>query len=68
MASFFVPIQALQVLAREKDKISKENRKKSKMATSRNIRWYFEVQHLNNKEDPEEEKSGSVIVIDYMKL
>ena len=37
------------------------------MTTSRN-RWYFEVQHLNNKEDPEEEKSGSVTVIDYMKL
>lgn len=38
------------------------------MTTSRNIRWYFEVQHLNNKEDPEEEKSGSVTVINYMKL
>ena len=68
MASFFVPIQAPQVVARDKEKISKENRKKSKMTTSRNIRWYFEVQHLNNKEDPEEEKSGSVTVINYMKL
>lgn len=67
MASFFVPIQAPQVVARDMEKISKENRKKSKMTTSRN-RWYFEVQHLNNKEDPEEEKSGSVTVIDYMKL
>lgn len=35
---------------------------------SHDIRQYFGVQHLNNNGDPEEEKPGSVILINYMKL
>lgn len=65
--SFLVSIPVPQVPGtREKSQKKPEN--KRKMTMSHDIRQYFGVQHLNNNEDPEEEKPGSVIVINYMKL